>query len=217
MCRTRNSSGGAACCAGWRPSRVNASSTLAAARADSPRSWWRPSARARSWPSIVQRRCSARPRRRRSSLQVRIGSTTPASARACYVRADGAALPFADAFDAVLSTATFHWILDHDQLFASIYRALAPGGRLVAQCGGGANLGRLLDRADSACRGAGPRADRSPAGAGRGSLPTCRRRSNDWTELGLRRSTSTSNRRRPRSPIAPASASSWRACASRIT
>ena len=72
----------------------------------------------------------------------------PASARACYVRADGVALPFADAFDAVLSTATFHWILDHDQLFASIYRALAPGGRLVAQCGGGANLGRLLDRAD---------------------------------------------------------------------
>jgi trans-aconitate methyltransferase len=67
--------------------------------------------------------------------------------RACFVRADGSALPFVDAFDAVLSTATFHWILDHDQLFASIYRALAPGGRLVAQCGGGANLGRLLDRA----------------------------------------------------------------------
>ena len=64
-----------------------------------------------------------------------------------FVRADGAALPFVDAFDAVLSTATFHWILDHTQLFASIYRALAPGGRLVAQCGGGANLGRLLDRA----------------------------------------------------------------------
>jgi trans-aconitate methyltransferase len=67
--------------------------------------------------------------------------------RACFVRADGAALPFVDAFDAVLSTATFHWILDHDQLFASVYRALAPGGRLVAQCGGGANLGRLLARA----------------------------------------------------------------------
>ena len=71
----------------------------------------------------------------------------PPSVRVCFVRADGAALPFVDAFDAVLSTATFHWILDHDQLFASIYRALAPGGRLVAQCGGGANLGRLLDRA----------------------------------------------------------------------
>jgi trans-aconitate 2-methyltransferase len=70
-----------------------------------------------------------------------------ASVRVDFVRADGAALPFVDAFDAVLSTATFHWILDHAQLFASIYRALAPGGRLIAQCGGGANLARLLDRA----------------------------------------------------------------------
>jgi SAM-dependent methyltransferase len=70
-----------------------------------------------------------------------------ASVRVYFVRADGASLPFVDMFDAVMSTATFHWILDHDQLFASIYRALAPGGRLVAQCGGGANLGRLLDRA----------------------------------------------------------------------
>ena len=70
-----------------------------------------------------------------------------AGVRVYFVRADGAALPFVDMFDAVMSTATFHWILDHDQLFASIYRALAPGGRLVAQCGGGANLGRLLDRA----------------------------------------------------------------------
>jgi SAM-dependent methyltransferase len=69
------------------------------------------------------------------------------SVRVYFVRADGSVLPFVDAFDAVLSTATFHWILDHNQLFASIYRALAPGGRLVAQCGGGANLGRLLDRA----------------------------------------------------------------------
>ena len=63
------------------------------------------------------------------------------------VRADGAHLPFADAFDAVFSTATFHWVPDHDVLFASIYRALVPGGRLVAQCGGGPNLAELLSRA----------------------------------------------------------------------
>jgi trans-aconitate 2-methyltransferase len=62
------------------------------------------------------------------------------------VRADGLHLPFVDAFDAVLSTATFHWILDHDLLFASIYRALVPGGRLVAQCGGAGNLASLLER-----------------------------------------------------------------------
>lgn len=39
--------------------------------------------------------------------------------------------------DAVLSTATFHWISDHDALFGRLRRALRPGGRLLAQCGEG--------------------------------------------------------------------------------
>jgi trans-aconitate 2-methyltransferase len=80
----------------------------------------------------------------------RLGDDTLASGdhHVHFVRADGACLPFVDLFDAVLSTATFHWIHDHEALFASIYRALAPGGRLVAQCGGGPNLQRLLDRAE---------------------------------------------------------------------
>jgi len=42
--------------------------------------------------------------------------------------------------DAVLSTATFHWIADHDALFAALRRALRDGGRLVAQCGGRGNI-----------------------------------------------------------------------------
>jgi trans-aconitate 2-methyltransferase len=42
--------------------------------------------------------------------------------------------------DAVLSTATFHWIADHDRLFANLLAALKPGGRLVAQCGGKGNV-----------------------------------------------------------------------------
>src|SRR5688500_9734798 len=33
--------------------------------------------------------------------------------------------------DAVVSTATFHWIEDHDRLFESLARVLAPGGRLA--------------------------------------------------------------------------------------
>lgn len=70
-----------------------------------------------------------------------------APGRVHFVRADGANLPFAGAFDAVVSTAALHWIPDHERLFASIYVALAPGGRLVAQCGGGPNLQTLLDRA----------------------------------------------------------------------
>ena len=64
-----------------------------------------------------------------------------------YVLADGAALPFADAFDAVFSTAALHWMPDHAAVFASVYCALAPGGRFVAQCGGGPNLERLFTRA----------------------------------------------------------------------
>jgi trans-aconitate 2-methyltransferase len=64
------------------------------------------------------------------------------------VQADGAALPFRRAFDAVFSTATFHWIPDHGALFRSIITALKPGGRLVAQCGGGPNLSVLRARAD---------------------------------------------------------------------
>jgi trans-aconitate methyltransferase len=64
-----------------------------------------------------------------------------------YVRATGVALPFAAVFDAVFSAAAFHWIPDHPALFREIHVVLKPGGRLVAQCGGGPNLKRLLDRA----------------------------------------------------------------------
>ena len=67
---------------------------------------------------------------------------------AVVVQADGAALPFQRAFDAVFSGATFHWILDHAALFRSIVTALKPGGRLVAQCGGAGNLAMLRGRAD---------------------------------------------------------------------
>jgi trans-aconitate 2-methyltransferase len=42
--------------------------------------------------------------------------------------------------DAILSTATFHWIADHDLLFGRLRAALAPGGRLIAQCGGEGNI-----------------------------------------------------------------------------
>ncbi|MEX2197147.1 MAG: methyltransferase domain-containing protein [Thermoleophilaceae bacterium] len=42
--------------------------------------------------------------------------------------------------DAVFSNAVFHWVPDHDRLFATLHRALRPGGRLVAQCGGRGNV-----------------------------------------------------------------------------
>ena len=68
------------------------------------------------------------------------------------VQADGAALPFRRAFDAVFSGATFHWILDHAALFRSIITALKPGGRLVAQCGGAGNLALLRGARRSTAR-----------------------------------------------------------------
>ncbi len=47
------------------------------------------------------------------------------------------------AVDMVFSTATLHWIKDHDHLFERFARTLKPGGRLVAQCGGEGNITRL--------------------------------------------------------------------------
>jgi trans-aconitate 2-methyltransferase len=47
--------------------------------------------------------------------------------------------------DAILSTATFHWIADHDALFARLLEVLEPGGRLVAQCGGAGNAANVVE------------------------------------------------------------------------
>ena len=68
------------------------------------------------------------------------------------VLADATALPLNEVADAIFSTATFHWALDHPALFASLFRALKPGGRLVAQCGGGPNIQRVHDRAAALMR-----------------------------------------------------------------
>jgi trans-aconitate 2-methyltransferase len=46
--------------------------------------------------------------------------------------------------DVIFSTATFHWIKDHERLFERLARVLKPGGRLVAQCGGKGNVARTL-------------------------------------------------------------------------
>jgi trans-aconitate 2-methyltransferase len=55
-------------------------------------------------------------------------------------------MPFDREFDGVFSTASFHWVTDHNQLFQRLHRALRPGGWLCAQCGGGRNIARLLAR-----------------------------------------------------------------------
>jgi trans-aconitate 2-methyltransferase len=62
--------------------------------------------------------------------------------RARYLVADLAELEVDEPVDLVFSTATFHWIPDHDRLFRRLWAALKPSGRLVAQCGGEGNVAR---------------------------------------------------------------------------
>ena len=57
-------------------------------------------------------------------------------------RQDLLRLEIAEPVDLIFSTATFHWIKDHDRLFERLAGALKPGGRLVAQCGGEGNISR---------------------------------------------------------------------------
>jgi trans-aconitate 2-methyltransferase len=63
-------------------------------------------------------------------------------------RVDLLELALGEPIDAILSTATFHWIADHARLFAKLHGALRPGGRLVAQCGGQGNIDVLRGHAN---------------------------------------------------------------------
>jgi trans-aconitate 2-methyltransferase len=69
-----------------------------------------------------------------------------------FVVADlGQPLPIDGTVDAILSTATFHWVPDHDALFANLAAVLRPGGWLVAQFGGVGNIAtitRVLEEMD---------------------------------------------------------------------
>lgn len=60
--------------------------------------------------------------------------------RVRYSEQDLADLELDEPVDVVFSTATFHWITDHERLFARVHDALVPGGRLHAQCGGAGNV-----------------------------------------------------------------------------
>jgi trans-aconitate 2-methyltransferase len=63
--------------------------------------------------------------------------------RATVLRASLTELVLDERIDAVFSNAVFHWIADHELLFARLFAALMPGGRLVAQCGGAGNVARF--------------------------------------------------------------------------
>ena len=57
--------------------------------------------------------------------------------------ASGEALPFDREFDAVFSNAALHWMSDHDAVLQGVHRALKPGGRFVAECGGQGNIAAI--------------------------------------------------------------------------
>jgi trans-aconitate 2-methyltransferase len=68
--------------------------------------------------------------------------------RATILCQDLVALELPEPVDVAFSNATFHWIKDHDALFASLQRSLKPGGRLIAQCGGVGNIDSFRRLAD---------------------------------------------------------------------
>jgi trans-aconitate 2-methyltransferase len=68
--------------------------------------------------------------------------------RATILTQDLVDLTLPEPVDVAFSNATFHWIPDHDALFAAIRAALRPGGRLIAQCGGRGNIDAFRNIAD---------------------------------------------------------------------
>jgi len=63
---------------------------------------------------------------------------------------DGQELAFEAEFDAVFSNAALHWMKRADDVIASVRRALKPGGRFVAEFGGGANVAAVIGALDVA-------------------------------------------------------------------
>jgi trans-aconitate 2-methyltransferase len=58
--------------------------------------------------------------------------------------------------DAILSTATLHWVSDHDRLWARLAEALSPGGVLEIQCGGEGNIDGVREVIDAVARDSAP-------------------------------------------------------------
>lgn len=58
---------------------------------------------------------------------------------------DAANLDYTNEFDAVFSNAVLHWIMEKEEVAGCIYKALKPGGRLVAEFGGKNNIKSITD------------------------------------------------------------------------
>ncbi len=61
----------------------------------------------------------------------------PYAGRVELIACDLLDLELAEPADAILSTATFHWIADHERLFARVHAAMRPGAHSSPSAGGG--------------------------------------------------------------------------------
>lgn len=85
-------------------------------------------------------------------LQQAQSTLAASSERVSFVEADLLNLDQAvppHCVDAVLSTATFHWIDDHVRLFTALRGVMQPAARLVSQFGGGDNLAEFMRATDA--------------------------------------------------------------------
>ncbi|MGH2903246.1 MAG: class I SAM-dependent methyltransferase [Solirubrobacteraceae bacterium] len=76
--------------------------------------------------------------------------------RAKVWRQDVLDLDLGEPVDAIVSTATLHWVTDHDRLWDRLGSALRPGGVLEVQCGGEGNIARVREAIEVAERETAP-------------------------------------------------------------
>ncbi len=69
---------------------------------------------------------------------------------------DALELDLSEPVDVIFSTATLHWVTDHDRLWKRLAHALSAGGRLEVQCGGQGNIAGVREVIDAAAREVAP-------------------------------------------------------------
>ncbi|MGP0103468.1 MAG: class I SAM-dependent methyltransferase [Solirubrobacteraceae bacterium] len=69
---------------------------------------------------------------------------------------DALELDLDEPVDAIVSTATLHWVPDHDRLWARLGQALRPGGVLEIQCGGEGNIDGVREVIDAVAQDVAP-------------------------------------------------------------
>ena len=72
--------------------------------------------------------------------------------RATVYRQDALEIDLGTQVDVVFSTATLHWVTDHDRLWPGLAHVLRPGGVLEVQCGGHGNIDRVRKAIDAVAR-----------------------------------------------------------------